>query len=412
MKVNRISKTILMILLIILLLSITTNTYAANNMAFSAGKGYDGIDVSQATISCYSSYASMGYNSYYSTSGANRSILAGSFSNGTKRLESDIVFLTGHGSWDRLSTTATGGVKIGNGTNSKFVGTNNVNWKNVKLAIFLACNTGEETSNSEINLAYNVFKKSNWTTTTMGWHQAINHDAAIAWIDNFNSKLETGATVSRALNYANSKSYVNNTIKDIAFYGNQNLVLKKSRSMTNNAIDESNIIPIEEKVYFDGQNIKPITNLLSSIFEEFNIEDYEVDIFTISKDDDYYTIDFTYKIDDAYTNSSYTVIVNKGEVVQVADNSIELNHDNIDYKFDNYENQEMIAKEIGTSMTYKQNNINCISNFENIAPITIRKQRTRKYIDLEENKKYIQVETEYSYKGSEEIGANCYEYEI
>lgn len=62
----------------------------------------------------------------------------------------------------------------------------------------------------------------------MGWRQIIGDKDGNAWIDYFNSKLETGSTISAALNYANSKNiYERNSIKDLSFFGDPNLVLKK-----------------------------------------------------------------------------------------------------------------------------------------------------------------------------------------
>lgn len=411
MSLKKMIKNLMALFLAIVFFSTTSIVHAENNMAFSAGKGYGDLDVSQATLSSYASYGLMGYNSYYSTSGANASILAGKFNNGTKRLESDIVFLTGHGAWDSIDTTASGGLRIGDTSTFKYVGTNDFDWEKVKLAIFLACETGQETNYEEINLAYNVFKKSNWKITSLGWHQRITDKSAISWIDNFNSKLETGANVDSAISYANSKSYADNRVKDIAFYGEPNLVLRKTRSISSINIDESNIKYITEDIFFDGQDVTPIINLLENNFGKLDINNYKVDIFTHSKENQFYTIDFTYLIDDIYTNSSYTAIVNEGKVVQISNNSVTV-PSNIDTDFENYGREENIAKSIGISNTNKSNNIKCINNMESITPILIKEQQTRKYIDLIKNEKYIQVETTYSYKDSKSVAVNYYEYKI
>ena len=356
----------------------------------------------------------MGYNSYYSTSGANTSVLSGAFSNGTKRLESDIVFLTGHGSYKSVNTTANGRLEIGEfvGSNTR-IGTEEVDWTKVKLAIFLACETGKQTNEDPENLAYDVFEKSNWKATTMGWRQNIECLDSIAWIDYFNSKLETGSSISAALNYANSKNiYSNNAIKDLSFFGDPNLVLKKSRSAVTNNIDEDNVKYITENISFDGTNIETINELLNDEFSNFKVEDYEIDIFTNSEELGYYTIDYTYKINDIYTNSGYTVMVNNGKVVQIADNFIPISEEELDTNFENYAQKANIAKEIGKSYTNKFNNENCINNCETITPISIRNQETRKFIDLKNNKKYIQVSTVYSYKNDNATAVNGFKYEI
>lgn len=57
-------------------------------------------------------------------------------------------------------------------------------------------------------------------------------------------------------------------------------------------------------------------------------------------------------------------------------------------------NDATIAKEAATSDTVRQNIYTCIDNFTNIAPITIRQQDLRKFIDLNTGKnlfKYLQL---------------------
>lgn len=91
-------------------------------------------------------------------------------------------------------------------------------------------------------------------------------------------------------------------------------------------------------------------------------------------------------------NSSYTVIVNNGKVIQIADNSIDFEMRNINTDFNM--NDATIAKEAATSDTVRQNIYTCIDNFTNIAPITIRQQDLRKFIDLNTGKilfKYLQL---------------------
>lgn len=420
MKIKRIARIILIEITTILILGISTNVYAANNMAFSAGKGYGDVDMSATTIKAYTSYKNMGYNSNYATSNSNYNTLAGKFSNGTKRLESDIVFLTGHGMWSCINTLAGAGVRIGTKQGNTYVGTDDITWNKVKLAIFLACGTGEETNNSEINLAYNVFKKSNWSTTSIGWRQTIDTNSADKWIGYFNSKLESGATVSSALNYANSKNYPNNSIKDIAFYGNQSLKLNSNNNILiasnsdkrTNEVDERNITYIKDNIKFDGteEELSNIVNFIKKDNKDFNIDDYKVNIYTLSKENKYYTIDFIYTIDDIYTNSAYTVIVDNGKAVQLADNTVEFSKEKLDTEFD--ESKNWVAKKFAESQTNKENVINCIRNMTTIEPVKIIEQKTMKYIDLKTQKKYIKVYTTYSYINSESKAMIESSYEI
>ena len=84
--------------------------------------------------------------------------------------------------------------------------------------------------------------------------------------------------------------------------------------------------------------------------------------------------------------------MNNGKVIQIADNSIDFEMRNINTDFNM--NDATIAKEAATSDTVRQNIYTCIDNFTNIAPITIRQQDLRKFIDLNTGKnlfKYLQL---------------------
>lgn len=109
-------------------------------------------------------------------------------------------------------------------------------------------------------------------------------------------------------------------------------------------------------------------------------------------------------------NSSYTVIANNGKVIQIADNSIDFEMRNINTDFNM--NDAKIAKEAATSDTVRQNIYTCIDNSTNIAPITIRQQDLRKFIDLNTGKKFIQVFTTYGYSGLTAIAGTQYDYEV
>lgn len=146
MNIRKIFKIMSIVMLIIMLLAIpaSVKVFAAGNCAFSAGYGYGDVNMSDAVKKAATKYGSMGYSSYYATETANFSVLSGTFANGIKRLESDIVFLTGHGASTQVSTLSAQGLIKGNNSGvSNYVGTNTVSWNKVKLAIFLACETGK-----------------------------------------------------------------------------------------------------------------------------------------------------------------------------------------------------------------------------------------------------------------------------
>lgn len=88
------------------------------------GANFDGIDTTQETLNAATYYGQMGYHSFYSTE-PTFDILNGNFTNGTRRVESDILFISGHGRDDgkRIRVLQTG-VVTGSTANG-FVGVDN-----------------------------------------------------------------------------------------------------------------------------------------------------------------------------------------------------------------------------------------------------------------------------------------------
>ena len=402
MKKKKIS---FMCFIIALMLSFSSFVYANNGYAFSAGKGYYDVDMSSTVEQCANHFSSLGYSSYYATDSANYDILNGYFATGQKRLESAIVLLTGHGMWDRVSTTIATKVVIGNSNSAtRTVGTNSVNWPNVQLAIFLACLTGQETSNYDYNIAYNVFRLSGWTTTSMGWRQSIEQGSASSWINNFCKSLRNGYSVSAALNSANSKSYSDSRVKDIAFYGNPNLVLKRTKnSYLNNIPNEKNIIKVNKDISFDGNNNSEIIEYLKEIDTNFNISDYKIYTYKINDKLGYYGIDFIRKINNYETNSSYYVAINKNKVLYIADNKIDIENINL---HNNKINEDVVKKNAIENLELKY------WKFSNNTKLTPANQSIKYFYDINKNKAYIRVFTDYKLSEGDGYGCNMYEEEL
>lgn len=98
MKLKKIICTALSLTLIGTLFVPTLSASAAGNHAFSVGTNYGLFDVntsSDATNAC-DLYAIAGYTSNYTTE-PTVSIMRGNFQDGTKRIQSDILFFSGHG---------------------------------------------------------------------------------------------------------------------------------------------------------------------------------------------------------------------------------------------------------------------------------------------------------------------------
>lgn len=174
-----------------------------------------------------------------------------------------------------------------------------------------------------------------------------------------------------------------------------------------NDIDESNITYFNSTLYkYDGKgaNLDNIVEAIKTLNPSFNINDYEVNVYDIKNNGTYYTIEFTYKIGEFFTNSSYTVVVKNGYVTQVADNSISNN--TMMYK-------ESTIKKLNDLKVEDLNKIKCTAGKQITEKNTeIREQQTRLYWDLKTNKKYIQVDTQYGFENSEAYSAYSYLYEI
>ena len=95
MKLKNVLKIVTLGTLTISVLSIGSKCFAANHTAFSMGARFDGINTSTDATTAAECYKKMGYRSSYSTS-PTYAEFSGS-ANGSKRVESDILFISGHG---------------------------------------------------------------------------------------------------------------------------------------------------------------------------------------------------------------------------------------------------------------------------------------------------------------------------
>ena len=178
---------------------IGVTVYASGNNAFSVGADYpnDTVDTRSAARSAATKLGAMGYDSYYSTE-PTYAILGGSFSDdGHKRLQSDIVYLNGHGTPNSVVFPNTG-LRVGGDDGYFYRGTDNFHWSNVDLAILMACNT----SIYGDSIAYRL----NWggATTSIGFPDTVYTSAGKTWTNRFLDKLADGGTVNEAKDHANS----------------------------------------------------------------------------------------------------------------------------------------------------------------------------------------------------------------
>lgn len=148
--------------LMIAILSVSicnTITYAkAESYTYSIGTNYGGIDTSDDATYSATVFSMAGYKSYYSTA-PTVSYMLGNSPSGKPRLESNIIFLSGHGNHDHMhfnylqsgGNYATGIIqgnhRVSETLGYEYAGINDYNMNNVELAILAGCQTASGNDN-------------------------------------------------------------------------------------------------------------------------------------------------------------------------------------------------------------------------------------------------------------------------
>lgn len=296
---------------------------AAGNMAFSVGCNYGSgdIDTSRDALKACDYYALAGYLSRY-TCNPTLSKLEATY-NGTFLMESDIVFLAGHGNQScmnfnslkqggeydvTVSMSANGDIYLPGWDTDK-----------VKLYVFAGCNTAYST----YNLSQQVYVSG--AKATIGWTVEANNDSLYQWSLKFNNCIALGYTIQNAINYANSFNYGNNTCKSYRLYGNGNQVLKRTTStaatanltaedaaaskISNTAISKSNLT-----------SKTSIEQIIRGSFPNFSFNDYEIDV--AINGDDKATLTVVEKIGDFVTQNAYVLFYENGKITKIYDRTV------------------------------------------------------------------------------------------
>lgn len=398
------------IFLAIVILSMTifpaTVAQAAGTMAFSVGTDYGGlfgINTSSDATNARDLYAIAGYNSYSSTE-PTASILKGNFTNGTKRMQSDVLFFSGHGNYNNVSFNYKGkGGSYATGIwyttdckttdNYEMVGISG-NMGSVKLVTFAACLTA---SNNDNNITAKAV--SYGADAAVGWSSEINAGSHSNWLARYNDKLATGSTVLQAVTYANSFTYLDSDVKDARIYGDRSLKIKLT-SKASILDEEATLEKIDIKSSFIAKANNKITeeSIISAArtnISNFDPNDYEMNIYEIC--DGCYTVDFVFTIDGVRTNSCYTMTIIDNKVVEVVDNTI---------AFDEAKLKSTISQlNIGSNAEV----MSAARNSTNSSELkTAKNQEIMYYYDLENNSFQKVVFTVYQFDGTEAVGKDVY----
>lgn len=403
-------KNALGILLAVVMVSMTifpaTVAHAAGTMAFSVGTDYGGlfgVDTSSDATNARDLYAIAGYSSYSSTQ-PTVSIMKGNFTNGTKRMKSDILFFSGHGNYNNVSFNYKGkGDSYATGVwyttdctttdDYEMVGLSG-NMGSVKLATFAACLTA---SNNDNNITANAV--SYGADTAVGWSSEINAGSHSNWLARYNDKLATGSTVLQAVTYANSFTYLDSDVKDARIYGNRSLVIKlTSKATVLNEEAALGKIVVKSPVITKANNEITEASVVSAAranITNFDPNDYEVNIYEIC--DGCYTVDFVFTMDGVRTNSCYTMTIIDGKIVEIVDNTI---------AFDKAELKATIAQ---FDLASNDEVMSAARNATNSSELkSATKQEVMYYYDIENDSFQKVVFTVYQFDGTEAVGKDVY----
>ena len=326
-------------------LSFTTFCSATtiNNMAFSVGTdyGWHEINTTSDAKTAATQYWIAGYSSFYSVQ-PTVDILRGNFSNGTKRLSSNILFLSGHSNRTAMYFDYNGnggsyktGVYYLQNTNQDgyelagLVG--NCNRESVILATFAGCNTANK-SESEYNLCH-IITKNLWAQAAVGWYSEVDDSANRKFCEAYNKALANGYGLLDAIYYGLSAYTYDpaTNISNIGLYAdNSGLVIKKSaRSLLTNddsKLKSLNYIDISSMTdrTFDKENMDNIYNFIKNFNPDFDVNNYDIKISNIC--DNNYAITLTLRVGKYITNSVYNVFIKDNYISYIVDNSIPLNN--------------------------------------------------------------------------------------
>lgn len=306
----------------------TKFVYAASGYSFSVGTKFSNAlnddSTDEATIA-NSHLSSMGYSTKLLTQPTFSTFIS-KINNSRYWLESDVLYFLGHANsstiyFDYMGQGGNYALALKNNNQQVCVqywtniGIGAYNMNKVKLGVFMGCSTA---SNSSSNLP--KYANSQGAKVTIGWTTDIPQADTDEWTNYFFTKLKNGGTVSQAVNFANSKTYSNNSIKNTIIYGTSGTTIN-SAELPN--FDEKSL---EIKEYMVNKDIADrninlsILNEINNLFDSKYLEDDF--IIEVAHPDNYNIYDFYYNVDGVKTNIGYTVFVdnNNQKIIKIIDN--------------------------------------------------------------------------------------------
>ena len=374
---------------------------AAGNQALLLGRNYGSGEIN-TTVDVNNAQSALALTGKTLLANTNPTISWVKGSNGgTARMESDILFFSGHGNSSLMhfynaSHSSGYDFYITTGTNSSNnVGLSSYSMSRVDLAVFAGCETAKGSSN------ITKTAQSKGAKATLGWIPSIQVGSHTSWLKNFWTRVPQVMRISQALTYADSFSYSDSGVKNYNKYGNWNTSLNNLRS--SNALfandDRSNTLSINVVNKDDNEVVAEIGNWINeNLDDNFSLDTYEVDK-TVQEDKTIYDLKLLIN-GDIKTKLGYTVFIYDDVITNIFDN------------MNGYTTVHPLVQ-VYSANTTNYSNIVQEAN-RNIDQLTyeIVNQESYKYYDDDVNKLYYEVRTELKNRFDSTITVDTYRVEI
>jgi len=347
MKKIRLLATLLMI---VMTLGTFTAYASGGDYAYSIGTNYDAglfdsdIDTSGDATYAATAFSLAGYSSYYNIK-PTVSYMTGNNPAGNPRLESNVLFFSGHGNTDHMSFNykksggnyATGIIQ-GNywespTTGYKYAGVEDYNMGSVELVVFGGCNTAKGSDNITNDVV------QNGASAAIGWTASVSASSHSYWLERFVDELAAGSTVAQAKQYADSFNYNDSNVRNGYIYGDTSLKLSNAVAsnlknvqivasvdfveLQNSEKTKNRKVEIEKELRINSMKSVESGDLISLLNSEdasFSLDNYKI---VEIESENSKIIEFIKLIDGCETNSGFTVFVKDELVTDIYKNNIE-----------------------------------------------------------------------------------------
>ncbi|MCL2047375.1 MAG: fibronectin type III domain-containing protein [Defluviitaleaceae bacterium] len=392
--------------------------------------GDDGdIDTSEAAINASVNFGLAGYSSYYNVM-PTVDYMRGDNPAGVRRVQSSILFFDGHGNATCVSFNYKkngGDYKTGvyygvdefsSPTGYQYVGVMSQRLDAVKLITFAACQTAGDDGNGENLLTRAI---SQGATTVVGFKNSSSTVAFTQWLRRYTNYLAIGRTVREAVDYANGFTYGDPTIKNNEIMGDETLrILLSSPTVNISALNDSISSDATQEIYYIyGNDINFDFNNPSyseiSLYIAENIDtNFTLNNFTIylsNSTGQNGTIDFLYTINGFETSIGYVAQVENGAIARIIANGDIVDYgDIVSSNTSGFENLPLITSDMYINAKEEALEEFYMNNLDEI--YEIKSQRTRAVLDIQTNKIYILVLSEFNEVGPNTAFVTEYMYEI